>query len=105
QQWQARNRTSELPEPDVLKEFELAKLEEISRAVSVALGGLDTASVAVRVDADADFASGTPMMAGLVPSDEEAAGISALIRDYGKEVAVAALAAVSLLLVSTMIKK
>ena len=105
QQWQARNRTSELPEPDVLKEFELAKLEEISRAVSVALGGLDTASVAVRVDADADFASGAPMMAGLVPSDEAAAGISALIRDYGKEVAVAALAAVSLLLVSTMIKK
>lgn len=105
QQWQSRNRTSELPEADVLAQFLREKREELCRAASIALGGLSQEGVAVIVDEDSGLIPGEEAPAVSLSGAHESSGISALIRDHGREVAVAALAAVSVLLIGAMLKQ
>lgn len=105
QQWQSRNRTSDLPEPDVLKQFERDKLDELCRAASITLGGLSPDLVVAILDADSRLMPGEEAPVVSLNGAHESSGISALIRDHGREVAIAALAAVSVLLIGAMLKQ
>ena len=100
-QWQARYGTHLFPDQTELKEYEARKLAELRQNVAMAVRGLAPDMVAIVVDNDVTLPGQTPPAA----AEESSAGISALIRDYGREVAVGALAAVSLLLAGTMLKK
>lgn len=106
-EWMRRNDSETKPEPAVLQAYEEQVLDDLKTLVSMALGGIDTSQIACRTYFDGSLASaGNPGAAGAAGGlDEENSAISGLLRNYGKEAAVAALAMVSLFLVSTMVKK
>ena len=105
QQWQSRNRTSELPPPEELAQFEHAKLEELRRSTAIALKGISTEQISIIVDADLALAGEEELPPMLTDSLEDSPAISALVHNWGREVALAAMGAVSVLLVSAMLKK
>lgn len=105
QQWQSRNRTSELPSPEELRQFEREKREELCRVAAINLGGIPSERVSIIVDADAALAGDEPAPPMLVDNPEDSPAISALVHNWGREVALAAMGAVSVLLVSAMFKK
>jgi flagellar biosynthesis/type III secretory pathway M-ring protein FliF/YscJ len=102
-QWQARHGSHLFPGPAELDEYEDLKVAELQRQVSMAVSGLVPEMIAIAVDNDITLPGTNPLSP--VAGEEDSAGISVLIRDYGREVAVAILAAVSLLLAGTMLKK
>src|SRR5688572_23282237 len=101
-QWQARHGTDQFPGLDELEAYEDQRIEELCQTISMAVGGLSPQMIAISVDNDVTLPGSMPP--SVIPENEPA-GISALIRDYGREVAMVALAAVSLLLAGTMLKK
>jgi type III secretory pathway lipoprotein EscJ len=105
QQWQSRNRTSELPPPEELRQFEDATREELRRVAAITLGGIPSERVSIIVDADAALADDEPPPPMLADNPEDSPAISALVHNWGREVALAAMGAVSVLLVSAMLKK
>lgn len=106
--WQQRNDSEAKPDSTVLQAYEQQILDGLKNAVSMALGGIEISQIACMTYSDGSLASagepGESVAAG-VGSSEENSAISGLLQDYGKEAAVAALAMVSLFLVSTMVKK
>lgn len=107
-QWQQRNGSEEKPDASILDAYEEQMLAGLKQSVSKALGGIDVSEISCMTYADAPMnspdGSSNSAIAGVV-TNEPTAGISGLIKDYGREIAVAALALVSLFLVSTMVKK
>ncbi len=102
QQWQVRAQTDLLPDAAELREFEALKLAELRQRVRMSLGDITEEQILVAVDADSAFPVSQPAIGG---DGEDGAGISALLRDYGREIAIGVLAAVSVLLATTMVKK
>ena len=105
QQWQSRNRTSEFPPPEALAQFKDAKLQELRHLTATTLGGISPEHVSIIVDDDAALAGEEEPALTMEDNRQESPAISALVRNWGREVAVAALGAVSVLLVSSMLKK
>ena len=107
-QWRGRTGTKTDPDAKVLAPFEAEKLAEIKGLVASALQDVEAGRIMVVTYADATtLARGGAgaALAGAGGGDDEGAGLGGLVRDYGKQTALAALATVSLFLVSTMVKK
>ena len=93
------------PPPEELRQFETAKREELCRVAAINLGGIPSERVSIIVDYDAALAGDEPSPPMLADNPEDSPAISALVHNWGREVALAAMGAVSVLLVSAMLKK
>ena len=111
EQWRGRTRSASEPDATVLKPFEQQALDEIKQMVATSLQDLDGSRIKV-----VSYADGATLAAGGVAAalaggtggaggGEAAAGLGGLVRDYGKQAALVALAGVALFLVSSMVKK
>ncbi len=105
-QWKGRTGTASDPDAAVLGAFEAEKLAQVKQLVGSALQGVEAGRIMAVTYADgATLARGGAAAALAGGGADEAAGFGGLVRDYGKQAALAALAGVSLFLVSSMVKK